>query len=73
MGYRAAVDFIDLQDDNRLYHAGDTFPRDGLTVSDERIAELAGNGNRMGYPLIEQVEEKKPTRKRVKKSDNPDS
>lgn len=67
MAYRAAVDFFDLQDDNRLYHAGDTFPRDGLSVTAKRIKELAGDQNRMGYPLIKKVEEQKTTRKRVKK------
>ena len=69
MDYRAAVDFIDLQDDNRLYHAGDSYPRDGLSVTTERIEELAGNHNRMGYPLIVKGEEQKPTRKRVKRND----
>jgi len=48
----AAVTFADLQDNKRLYHAGETFPRDGLAVSDERINELAGSNNRMGFPLI---------------------
>lgn len=70
MAYRAAVDFFDLQDNNRLYHAGDTFPRDGLSVTAERIEELAGDHNRMGYPLIKKVEEQKPTRKRVNKNDD---
>ena len=65
--YRAVVEFYDLQDGNRLYHAGDSYPRDGLSVSDERLKQLAGNHNRMGHPLIVQVEEKKPTRKRVKR------
>ena len=56
MEYRAAVKFIDLKDDNRLYEAGEKYPRDGLSVSKTRIAELAGSDNRMGYPLIEAVE-----------------
>lgn len=50
--YQAAVAFADLQDGNRKYVAGEKYPRDGLIVSDERIKELAGSNNRMGYPLI---------------------
>lgn len=57
----AAVTFADLQDHNHLYHAGEEYPRVGLQVSDERIAELAGSNNRMGYPLIKQIpDEKQP-------------
>lgn len=62
MLYRAAVDFYDLQDytetkTGKAYHkysAGDPFPRHGVRVSEARFAELAGSGNRMGYPLIEE-------------------
>jgi hypothetical protein len=57
MAYRAKVTFADLQDGKRLYHEGETFPRDGLTVSDERLAYLSGSGNLMGYPLIVKVDE----------------
>lgn len=52
MTYHAVVDFVDLQDENRFYHAGDPFPREGKAVSAERFDELATNKNRMGYPLI---------------------
>ena len=69
MMYRAAVEFFDLQDNNRRYEAGEKFPRDGLLVSEARLQELSTDANRMGHPLIAAVqsEEKKPTRKRVKK------
>lgn len=69
--YKAAVDFYDLQDGNRFYGAGDDYPRPGLKVSDERIEYLAGDGNRMGHPLIVAVKQKdeRTTRKRVKKDD----
>lgn len=70
MRYRAAAEFADLQDGKHLYKAGDEFPRQGLTVSAARLAELAGSDNRMGYPLIAAVPEPepepKPIRKRVK-------
>lgn len=69
--YRAAVTFADLNDGKHLYNAGDVFPREGLTVSAARIAELTGSDNRMGYPLIVAVQEqeKRTTRKRVKTND----
>lgn len=56
MIYRALIRFCDRQDDMFMYEAGDTYPRPGLDVTPERIAELAGSDNRMGYPLIEAVE-----------------
>lgn len=57
MAYRAKVTFADLKDGKRLYHEGEAFPRDGLTVSEERLAYLSGSDNLMGYPLIERVDE----------------
>lgn len=54
--------FADLQDGNHIYNAGDMFPREGLEVTEERIAELAGYNNKQHRPLIE----KKPVRKRKK-------
>ena len=61
--YRVVAYFTDLQDGNRPYNVGDTFPRDGLEVSEERLAHLASNKTRRGFPVIEKVtERKKPTR-----------
>ena len=54
----AAIDFVDLQDDNYLYHAGDMFPRSGKVVSPERIAELAGSNNKLGQAVI--IDKPKP-------------
>ena len=48
--------FADLLDDNRIYEAGDDYPRPGLDVTPERLAELAGSDNRMGEPLIVDVD-----------------
>ena len=50
--YKALVRFADLQDGGHIYEAGSEFPRLGFVVSQERIEELAGSDNRMGYPLI---------------------
>lgn len=69
--YVAAVTFVDLKDGRRLYHAGDVYPRDGLAVSQERLAELSGSDNRMGYPMITAVHDeakKEPAKKPVKKA-----
>lgn len=71
MAYIAKVKFADLQDNKRLYLAGETFPRDGLLVSPERLAELSGSNNLAGYPLIEKIADSadntKAPRKRVKR------
>ena len=40
MGYRVIKYFTDLQDNNREYHAGDIYPRNGLKVTKARIEEL---------------------------------
>ena len=55
--YRVLKKFADLQDKNFIYNVGDTYPRNGLTVTAERIAELSGKSNRQGIPLIEEVQE----------------
>ena len=64
--YKALVYFKDLQDNRYAYNAGDVYPRKGLEVSEERIAELSGSNNRMGKPVIEFVEA--PKKKRAKKT-----
>lgn len=51
--FKVIAYFTDLQDNGYAYHEGDFFPRDGVTVSDQRIAELATHSNRRGIPLIE--------------------
>lgn len=53
--YKAISFFIDLQDNNHHYNVGDTFPRKGMEVTKERLAELAGKDNKQGKPLIELV------------------
>lgn len=56
MSYIVLMRFADLQDGNRVYEAGDTYPRPGFDVPPERLAELAGSDNRMGEPLIVDVD-----------------
>ena len=55
MGYKAKEHFTDLQDNNYAYNVGDTFPRVGLDVSEERLKELAGSDNKRGRPVIEAI------------------
>ena len=71
MSYKVIRHFTDLQDNDRPYNVGDIFPRDGLEVTAERLAELAGRENAQLTPLIEEVkaEPEKPTKaKRAKKN-----
>ena len=66
--YKVIKYFTDLQDNNYAYHVGDTFPHNGVDVDAWRIAELSGDKNLQGAPLIEEVVEK-PKRTRKKKSE----
>ena len=53
--YKVIVDFVDMCDGGFLYHAGDSFPRDGAEVSAARASLLLSNSNRLGTPLIEEI------------------
>ena len=66
--YRVIKAFTDLKDNNHAYSVGDVFPHNGVEVGAERIAELSGNKNRLGVPLIEEIAEK-PKRTRKKKDE----
>lgn len=61
--YKVIVRFNDLRDKGYAYNVGDTFPRDGVTVSDQRIRELSTSANRRGVPLIESIPEVVPEAK----------
>lgn len=54
--YKVVCFFTDLQDNNHPYNVGDTFPREGVKVSEERLKELASDNNRQGFPLIVEAE-----------------
>lgn len=66
--YRVVAFFTDLHDDDHPYNVGDPFPREGIAVTAERIAELSGKDNKQGRPLIEEVPEFKPTKKTAEKA-----
>lgn len=59
MKYRVIKFFTDLQDNNHAYNVGDTYPREGLNPSEERIAELSGSDNKQGVPLIKEVKQQR--------------
>ena len=55
--YKVIKFFTDLQDNSYAYREGETFPREGVKVSDARLKELSTTANRRGIPLIEKVED----------------
>ena len=65
--YKVIKFFVDLQDNNQPYNIGDTYPRKGLNVSEERLAELASDNNKQGVPLIELIASEAP-KKAAKKT-----
>lgn len=67
--YKVIKYFTDLHDNDYPYNVGDTFPRDGLTVSEGRLDELAGSNNKQGTPLIKKAREATAARKAKKPTD----
>ena len=57
--YKAIVDFVDLQDNNHRYHAGDSFPREGYDPGEDRIKELLSDSNLRGIAIIAEEKLKK--------------
>ena len=55
--YKVIKYFTDLQDNDHAYHEGETFPREGLTVTSKRLAELSSAINKRGVPLIEEIKD----------------
>ncbi len=68
--YKVKHFFTDLQDNRYPYNEGDIFPREGVTVTEDRLNELSSSNNKLGKPLIEKVEEtpKKAAKKANKKT-----
>ena len=58
--YEVVTGFVDLQDNNYIYRTGDSFPRAGVDVSKERIAELASTSNKCGVVLIKATKVEEP-------------
>lgn len=55
MTYTVLEYFKDISDNCHEYSFGDTFPRDGLTVSEDRLAELSSDRNARKRPVIAAV------------------
>ena len=66
--YKVIKYFTDIQDGNHAYHVGDTFPRAGHAVSEDRLKELSTGENRLGKPLI--IEEAPETNENAPKIDS---
>lgn len=54
--------FHNLHDHDKVkgyheYNVDDVYPREGYETSEDRIAELSGDNNAQGTPLIAEVEE----------------
>lgn len=62
MAWKVIKPFYDLHDGNYYYSEGDTFPRKGKAVSQERLAVLSSDKNLQKTPLIAEV--KKATKKK---------
>lgn len=53
--YKVLHKFIDLNDSNKVYVEGDSFPRPAnKKISDERIEELSTSDNKRGKALIKE-------------------
>ena len=55
--YIVIENFLDLKDNKHLYRVGDEYPRDGYKPTKKRLEELLSYKNRLGKPLIAEVEE----------------
>lgn len=66
--YKVIEFFTDLHDMDYPYNVGDPFPREGISVTEERLAELSGSNNKRGIPLIKQIEEAPKVKKGAKKA-----
>ena len=67
--YKVIHEFLDLQDDSHHYKVGDTYPRRGKRANAERVAELSGDTNKIGTPLIKEVQTA-PKKRTVRKNND---
>ena len=73
MMYKVIKAFADLQDVKKTksgniyfeYEVGDTYPRKGVSPTEDRIAELSGCDNKQGTPLIKLVEDEMPAEEKA--------
>lgn len=65
--YRVIKRFYDVKS-NHAYSVWDTFPHDGVEIDAKRIAELVSGKNRLGVPLIKEIQSNPPKPKKKKNS-----
>jgi len=66
--YKVIRYFEDIQDAMHPYNTGDKFPREGMSVSADRLTELSTDRNLQRTPLIEFVPEPDEKPESVKKA-----
>ena len=66
--YKVIRYFEDIQDAMHPYNTGDKFPREGMSVSADRLTELSTDRNLQRTPLIEFVPEPDEKPEPVKKA-----
>lgn len=59
--------FVDLEDGNYRYEAGEKYPRKGYKPSTERVEALKEGNNKAGLKLIKEVKAQKKGGKSPKK------
>lgn len=58
--YEAIAAFRDGDDNNKQYNKGDRYPLPvNKKVSTQRLKELSSEKNKLGYPVIKEIEEGK--------------
>ena len=56
--YEVLHKFIDLEDKNKVYNAGDTYPKPAnKKITPDRILDLTTSNNKRGMVLIKEIEE----------------
>lgn len=65
MAYKVIKDFVDMQDNNRVYRVGDEYPVRGKTVSESRIKSLLTGVNALGMICIAEAEKRAETAKKA--------
>ncbi|GCA66012.1 hypothetical protein KGMB01110_04480 [Mediterraneibacter butyricigenes] len=69
--YQVMEYFTDLHDADHEYHPGDIFPREGISVSEERLRELSGSDNKRGMPLIAKIQDETEQSERAEPNTDP--
>ena len=65
--YKVSKFFTDLHDNDHPSIVGDTFPRKGITETEERLKELPASDNKQGQPPTEHAEEPNKSGKKTDK------